>query len=86
MHQKMRGHPGQNIYLCMMISISTVRQVSKKAADTIFEAMYTLTDLRVLLRETAPFHKFDSSQRSQAEQLLEDLQQQVNVIRKELVE
>jgi hypothetical protein len=59
--------------------------VSKKAADTIFEAMYTLTDLRVLLRETAPLHELDSSQRSQAEILLDDLQQQVNVIRKEML-
>ena len=47
--------------------------------------MYTLTDLRVLLRETAPLHELDSSQRSQAEKMLEDLQQQVNVIRKELL-
>ena len=67
-----------------MISISTVRQVTKKAADTIFEAMYTLTDLRVLLRETAPLHELDDSQRSRAGILLEDLQLQVNVIRQEL--
>lgn len=51
----------------------------------IFEAMYTLTDLRVLLRETAPLHELDSSQRSLAEKMLEDLQEQVNVIRKELL-
>jgi hypothetical protein len=40
----------------------------------------------VLLRETAPLHELDNSQRSQAGKLLENLQQQVNVIRKEMLE
>jgi hypothetical protein len=34
--------------------------------DTLFEALFALTDLRVLLRETAPLHKFDEEQRAQA--------------------
>jgi len=59
--------------------------VSKKAADTIFEAMYTLTDLRVLLRETAPLHELDATQRKRALDLLTGLQQQVDVIREEMV-
>ncbi|MDD1717004.1 MAG: hypothetical protein LUQ45_01975 [Methanoregulaceae archaeon] len=59
--------------------------MSKKAADTIFEAMYILTDLRVLLRETAPLHELDASQRNLAENLLKNLQNQVDVIRKELL-
>ncbi len=58
--------------------------MSKKAADTIFEALYTLTDLRALLRETAPFHEFDPSQRKRADDLVANLAQQVEVIRAEL--
>ncbi len=59
--------------------------MSKKAVDSIFEAMFTLTDLRVLLRETAPLHDLDSTQQNQAGILLDNLQQQINVIRQELL-
>lgn len=34
--------------------------------DTLFEALFALTDLRVLLRETAPLHKLSEKQRAQA--------------------
>ena len=34
--------------------------------DTLFEALFALTDLRVLLRETAPLHKLNEKQRAQA--------------------
>ena len=34
--------------------------------DTLFEALFALTDLRVLLRETAPLHKFSEEQRAEA--------------------
>jgi hypothetical protein len=34
--------------------------------DPLFEALFALTDLRVLLRETAPLHKFNEEQRAQA--------------------
>jgi hypothetical protein len=34
--------------------------------DALFEALFALTDLRVLLRETAPLHKLDEEQQAQA--------------------
>lgn len=34
--------------------------------DTLFEALFALTDLRVLLRETAPLHKLNEEQRALA--------------------
>jgi hypothetical protein len=34
--------------------------------DALFEALFALTDIRVLFRETAPLHKFSDEQRSQA--------------------
>jgi hypothetical protein len=34
--------------------------------DTLFEALFALTDLRVLLRETAPLHKLNDQQGAQA--------------------
>jgi hypothetical protein len=34
--------------------------------DTLFEALFALTDLRVMLRDTAPLHKMNEKQRAQA--------------------
>jgi hypothetical protein len=50
-----------------------------------FQALYTLTDLRVLLRETAPLHALDETQRTQAQRLLENLERQVASLQQELL-
>ena len=50
-----------------------------------FQAIYTLTDLRVLLRETAPTHEFDATQKAQAERLLENLDRQVGSLKQEIL-
>jgi len=51
----------------------------------VFSAMYTLTDLRVLLRETAPSHNLSKEQRAQAERLLENLERQVGSLKQEML-
>ncbi|HYA33000.1 MAG TPA: hypothetical protein VEG65_03245 [Candidatus Bathyarchaeia archaeon] len=38
--------------------------------DTLFEALFALTDLRVLFRETAPLHKFSEEQQVKARESL----------------
>jgi len=60
-------------------------QMSKRAVDMTFQAIYTLTDLRVLLRETAPSHEFDTDQRAQAQRLLENLERQVGSLKQEML-
>jgi hypothetical protein len=40
------------------------------AVDNLFEALFALTDLRVLLRETAPRHKLSAAQQTQAREAL----------------
>jgi hypothetical protein len=50
-----------------------------------FQAIYTLTDLRVLLRETAPSHEFDANQKVQAQRLLENLERQVGSLKQEML-
>ena len=47
--------------------------------------MYSLTDLRVILRETAPTHKLDTGRRAQAERLLENLERQVTSLKQEML-
>ena len=59
--------------------------MSKRAVDMTFQALYTLTDLRVILRETAPNHVLDETQRTQAQRLLENLERQVGSLQQELL-
>ncbi|PKL70849.1 MAG: hypothetical protein CVV30_05770 [Methanomicrobiales archaeon HGW-Methanomicrobiales-1] len=59
--------------------------MSKRAVDMTFQALYTLTDLRVILRETAPQHELDEKQRAQAERLLENLERQVGSLKLEML-
>ncbi|MGD1005337.1 MAG: hypothetical protein ABR887_07940 [Methanoregulaceae archaeon] len=59
--------------------------MSKRSVDLVFQAMYTLTDLRALLRETAPIHNFDNEQKVQVQRLLDNLERQVSSLKQELL-
>jgi hypothetical protein len=59
--------------------------MSKRAVDMTFQAIFTLTDLRMVLRETAPSHEFDPTQKAQAQRLLENLERQVGSLKQELL-
>ena len=50
-----------------------------------FQALYTLTDLRVILRKTAPQHELDDKQRVEAQRLLENLELQVSSLKQEML-
>ncbi len=52
--------------------------------DDVFEALFALTDLRVLLRETAPLHEFNDEQRAQAHEALRRAKMAVVRIEEEL--
>lgn len=59
--------------------------VSKRAIDAVFESLFILTDIRVMLRETAPRHDLDECQREKVCSLLDNLERRVSVLREELV-
>jgi hypothetical protein len=59
--------------------------MSKRAVDMVFQATYTLTDLRMLLRETAPLHELDPDQKIQAQRLLDNLERQVGSLKQEML-
>lgn len=59
--------------------------MSKRAIDAVFEGMFLLTDIRAILRETAPLHDLDEEQRRQVNSLLDDLGKKVLVIREDLL-
>jgi hypothetical protein len=58
--------------------------MSKRAIDAVFESLFLLTDIRVMLRETAPQHNLDESQREKVRSLLDALEKHVAVLREEL--
>jgi hypothetical protein len=59
--------------------------LSKKTVDIVFQATFTLTDLRMILRETAPTHELDEKQRADAVRLLENLERQVGSLKQEML-
>ncbi len=59
--------------------------MSKRAVDSVFRAMFLLTDIRVVLRDTAPVHELDASQQAAVSRILAELEEQVKVIGEEMV-
>jgi hypothetical protein len=59
--------------------------VSKRAIDAVFEGLFNLTDIRTILRETAPLHDLDEQQKQQVRDLLDDLERKILVLREELL-
>jgi len=59
--------------------------VSKTAIDALFEAMFLLTDIRAILRKTAPHHRLGPGERKEVEILLSSLEKQVELLKRELL-
>ena len=53
--------------------------------DAIFQAQFILTDLRVLMRETAPLHEMDDDQKARAVKLIEKAKRQIAILEEEMV-
>jgi len=50
-----------------------------------FQALFTLTDLHKILRETALQHELDKKQREQAERLFKNLERQFSSLKQVLL-
>jgi len=59
--------------------------MSKRAVDMIFSATFALTDLRMILRETAPAHQLDPKQKQEVKRLLDNIERQVASIKQEML-
>ena len=59
--------------------------VSKRAVDAAFQALFLLTDIRFLIRETAPDHELEEGQRERAATTQEKVRQQDAILEEELV-
>ncbi|OPZ44924.1 MAG: hypothetical protein BWY93_00186 [Euryarchaeota archaeon ADurb.BinA087] len=58
--------------------------MSKRAIDAVFQGLFLLTDIRVMLRETAPQHNLDESQQEKVRSLFDALEKEMAVLREEL--
>ncbi len=62
-----------------------VKPMSRRAVDAVFQGLFTLTDIRVMLRRTAPLHELSEEDRRGVLQSLADLRQQVGILEEELL-
>jgi len=58
--------------------------MSKKPVDALFDALYALTDLRVIFRKTAPKHELSSEEKKEAKAHIEAAKKAIKTIEDEL--
>ena len=59
--------------------------MSRRAVDAVFRGLFTLTDIRVILRETAPSHELSEGDREAVRKSLADLREQAGILEEELL-
>jgi len=58
--------------------------MSKKSVDALFDALYALTDMRMVFRKSAPKHELTSEQKKEAKAVLGAAKKAIEVIEKDL--
>ena len=59
--------------------------MSRRAVDAVFRGLFTLTDIRAILRRTAPSHELSGEEREAVRESLTDLKAQVGILEEELL-
>ena len=59
--------------------------MSEKAVQETFEALFALTDLRQIFRETTPNHQLSDEQKQKVKEIIEKVRQSLDVVEEELV-
>jgi len=59
--------------------------MSQRAVDAVFQGLYSLTDIRAILRVTAPTHELSEEQKQKAEKYLASVEKQIAILREELL-
>jgi hypothetical protein len=59
--------------------------MSRRAVDAVFQGLFTLTDIRVVLRRTAPLHRLSDEDKGAVLKSLGDLRQQLGILEEELL-
>ncbi|HIJ05819.1 MAG: Uncharacterized protein XE11_0038 [Methanomicrobiales archaeon 53_19] len=59
--------------------------MSQRATDALFQSLFLLTDIRVMLREAAPLHQLSAEEKEKAAKLLKSVRRQVDILEEELI-
>ncbi|HVP25611.1 MAG TPA: hypothetical protein VMS81_06485 [Methanomicrobiales archaeon] len=59
--------------------------MSRRAVDAVFQGLFALTDLRVILRRTAPSHELTGEDRKAVQECIADLKRQAGILEEELL-
>jgi hypothetical protein len=57
----------------------------QRAADAVFQGMFTFCDIKQLLRITAPDHKLDDAQKEKAAKYIASIRKQLDILESELL-
>ena len=58
--------------------------MTRRAVDALFLAMFALTDIRAILRKSAPDHHLDETEREEVRRLIAQVRQQVSHLEEDL--
>ncbi|MDO5845401.1 MAG: hypothetical protein Q4Q04_00610 [Methanocorpusculum sp.] len=59
--------------------------MSQRAADAVFQGLFSLTDIRAILRTTAPSHELSEEEKQQTAKALASVEKQIAILREELL-
>jgi hypothetical protein len=60
--------------------------MSRRAVDAVFQGLFALTDIRVILRRTAPLHQLSEEDRDAVQGQLAELRRQIGILEEELLQ
>ena len=59
--------------------------MSEKSVQETFEALFALTELRQVFRETKPTHKLTEEQKEKVKKIIEDVRRSLSIIDEDLI-
>ncbi len=59
--------------------------MSQKAIDAVFAGLFYLTDIRAILRRTAPLHQLKDEEKATARKAIDAVRKQLTVLEEELL-
>ena len=59
--------------------------MSRRAVDAVYKGLFALTDIRVILRRTAPLHELSGEDREAVRKALSELKEQAAILGQELL-
>ena len=64
---------------------SIVSTMSARAVDAVFQGLYLLTDIRMMMRKSVPDHILTEDEKKKVAKTLDKLEKQIAILREEMV-